>query len=455
MIQAGEKAIVMGLGVSGRAAVRYLLARNMRVGVSEGRLERDLSDEERSFLGENSIHTEFGGHTVSFLTGGQFVVVSPGIAPDLKVLQQARKAGVAVVGELALAAEEVDVPVVAVTGTNGKTTVTGLIGQLLASSGKEVFVGGNIGTPLLEYLTEPTGAEVLVLELSSFQLEMAGEFRANVALLLNITPDHLDRHGTMEQYGAVKMRIFDHQQPGDTAIISGDDPLCNRLAREETGKTFLRFGHGEGIQAHINGSTVTVTEDGGNEIYNLSDTDLAGGVGALNAGAALLAVRALGCQKEEIEEGLKRFRLKPHRMEWVAEIDGVNYYNDSKATNSGAVIGALQQLEPPVILIAGGRDKGDDYTLLLPQVEKKVSRLILLGEAREMIAQALEGATKIHQVDSMAEAVQLAYDKAVSGETVLLSPCCASFDLFDNYGHRGEVFRAWVRALEFEKRVGG
>lgn len=450
MIEAGKTAVVLGLGVSGRAAVRYLLARQMKVTVSESRQEKDLTGAERAFLRENGVEAEFGGHTEPFLAKGLFIVVSPGISPDLDVLQKVGAAGVPIVGELALAAGDIDVPVVAITGTNGKTTVTRLIGELLTYCGRKVFIGGNIGTPLLDYLCKPSGADVLVLELSSFQLEMAGVFRADVALLLNVTPDHLDRHGDMENYSAIKMRVYDNQRSGDTAIICADDPVCNQLRHSSNRDDFLLFGHGDHCHAGIHGQCVMVRNNGHDEVYDLSATHLAGHIGVLNSAAAILAAQSMGCEKQQIEKGLAAFALQAHRMEWVAEIHGVVYYNDSKATNTGAVIAALRQLDGPVILIAGGRDKGDDYSLLLADIQANVSRLILIGEAKELIARTLNGAVVIDEADSMEDAVRLAYAEARPGDTVLLSPACASFDMFNNYGQRGDVYKDCVKTLEKE-----
>lgn len=447
MIEVGKTAVVMGLGVSGRAACRYLLNSGMTVVVSDSRKEKELSQKECDFIQQTGVDFECGGHSESFLSSGKFIVVSPGINPDLDVLARVRQNGIPVIGELALAAPIIDIPVVAVTGTNGKTTVTELIGELLCQSGKKVFVGGNIGTPLLDYLTDPFDVDVLVLELSSFQLEMAGDFRANVAILLNVTPDHLDRHGNLMNYATVKMRIFNNQQPGDRAIISGDDPVCDQLRKSCAKKDFTLFGHQSLCQAVIEGNHIIVREVEGPKLYDLASTGLANHIGMLNGAAAILAARAMGCPKKQIEKGLNTFKLQPHRMEWVAEINGVAYYNDSKATNTGAVISALQQFDGSVILIAGGRDKGDDYSLLLPQVQEKVSAMILIGEAKEMISRAVNGAAPLKMADSLEEATSIAYNLAKPGDTVLLSPACASFDMFSSYGHRGQVFKDQVKIL--------
>lgn len=451
MIKVGKTAVVMGLGVSGWAAVRYLLDRGMQVAVSDGRQRSEFDEKELSFLREASVETEFGGHTESFLRRGIFVVISPGINPDLPVLQDVRAAGIPVIGELALAAGKIDKPVVAVTGTNGKTTVTSLIGKLIDCSDRNVFVGGNIGQPLLDYFQQPSDFDVLVLELSSFQLEMAGDFRASVALLLNVTPDHLDRHGGMEQYSAIKMRIFDHQELSDRAIICDDDPVCQQLWKKYRKRDFQLFGHGEYCHALIDDKRIIVREEKSTEIYNLDRTQLDHHIGLLNSAAAILAARAVGCRKNQIEKGLEAFFIQPHRMERVGEVDGVAYYNDSKATNTGAVIAALRQITSSVVLIAGGRDKGDDYSLLLPAVSEKVVNLIVFGEAKEKISRALDGAVAIREVGSMEQAVRLAHELACPGDTVLLSPACASFDMFRSYGHRGEVFKDQVKMLNKEQ----
>jgi UDP-N-acetylmuramoylalanine--D-glutamate ligase len=350
-------------------------------------------------------------------------------------------------GELAVAAPLIKKPIVAITGTNGKTTVTALIGELLQRAGKKVFVGGNIGTSLFDYLLCPDNVDVLVLELSSFQLEAAGDFKADVALLLNVTPDHLDRHGDMTRYAAAKMKIFERQGEKDTAIVNGDDQYCRELAAGLGPQRLLFFGHGEGCQAHVDRHVVAALWQGEREQYDLTGTMLDSATGALNSAAAILAARAMGCAPAIIAQGLAAFQVAAHRMALVGEKGGVVYYDDSKATNTGAVISGLANFSGNVILIAGGRGKGDDYSLLRESVEKKVRVLILIGETQDLIAQAVEGLTDIRRAGSMEEAVALATSLARSGDTVLLSPACASFDMFKSYGHRGQVFTDAVRLV--------
>ncbi len=438
---------VMGLGVSGRAAMRYLVSKGLQVMASDTGKYQDLPAADVAFMAEHGVICECGGHTLDFLRRADQVLVSPGISQDLEILQKLRAHGIAVLGELAMAAPLLDKPIIAITGTNGKTTVTALIGQLLQQAGKKVFVGGNIGTSLFDYLRNPGEIEVLVLELSSFQLEAAGAFKADVAILLNVTPDHLDRHGSMAAYVAAKMKIFVGQEQNETAIISGDDRLCRALAAQLGSQRLLLFGQGTDCQAQIEQHAVRLQWQGKEELYDLTGSMLDNATGLLNSASAILAARSLGCRREEILQGLAAFQVAPHRMAWVGNHAGVSYYDDSKATNTGAVLSALASFSGKVILIAGGRDKGDDYSLLKESVARKVCDLILIGEARELIAEALTGTTEMHQAESMEEAVKLAAELAQAGSTVLLSPACSSFDMFDNYGHRGNVFAAAVQSL--------
>ena len=447
-IQTGMRVVVMGLGISGRAAVRYLLSCGARVTVSDARGAFQMRQEELDFLSASRVNVEYGGHSATFLHQADMIMVSPGIPFDLPVLMEARVRGIPVVGELAVAGPAITVPVIAITGTNGKTTVTSLIGELLQCSGKKVFVGGNIGTPLFDYLCEPTPVDVVVLEVSSFQLETAGDFRPDVALLLNVTPDHLDRHGDLAGYAAAKKRIFVNQHKNDIAILGGDDPLCREMAASFKDRKPLLFGHQHDCQARTSTDRVVVDLDGVVETYNLTGTALAGTTGALNSAAAILAVCSIDCSPGDIQKGLTQFIPGPHRLAKVCEIKGVAYYDDSKATNTGAVLSALMQFPGNVILIAGGRDKGDDYGLLRAIVGEKVKKLVLIGEAADKIAAELHGVVEIEFAASMEEAVGLAGRMARSGDTVLLSPACSSFDMFDNYGQRGKAFVAAVERLK-------
>ncbi|MFZ5797371.1 MAG: UDP-N-acetylmuramoyl-L-alanine--D-glutamate ligase [Thermodesulfobacteriota bacterium] len=446
----GMKCVVIGLGASGLAAVRFLREQGLRVSVSEARPAESLAANDLTLLGELGVDWEAGGHRAEFFREAELIVPSPGVPLDLPVLRAARERGATIAGELAIAAGYLRAPVIAITGSNGKTTVTSLIGHLLRSAGRETFVGGNIGTPVLEYLRGSRPAEAIVLELSSFQLEIGGAFRPDIALLLNLTPDHLDRHGGMAGYVAAKRRIFVNQKAGDWAILGGDDPLV--MAEEvATGATVFRFGATPGCEARVNEQGVLLSlEIGGRKIeeeYDLQATTLASIINRLNAAAAILAVRVFGCAPEAIRAGMADYEPPAHRMALVAERDGVRYVDDSKGTNIGAVAAALASSGKRVILIAGGRNKGSDFRPLAESVRRHVRHLILIGEAAAQMAAELGSLVPTSRAASMREAVRQASEIAEPGDTVLLSPACASFDMFTSYAHRGEVFRQAVREL--------
>ncbi len=450
------RAVVVGLGASGLAAVRFLHGLGARVSVSESRPETRIAEDDLAWLRRLDVALESGGHTTGFFAGAELVIPSPGVPLDLPVLKYAAAQGAAIVGELALAAGRIRVPVVGVTGSNGKTTVTSLLGDLLRADGRRVFVGGNIGTPLLDYLQGPRDAEVVVLELSSFQLELSGEFRPDVALLLNLTPDHLDRHGSMERYGAAKRRIFANQGPGDIAIVGADDPLVMAAAVTTAG-TVLRFGRSPRAEARVTAGGVSLADSiAGKEVaetYDLRETGLNSAVNRLNVAAAILAARSLGCRPETCRTGLAGYTLPGHRMAVVAEIDGVLFVDDSKGTNIGAVAAALASCRGPVVLIGGGRDKGSDFTLLRPAVKRYVRRLVLIGEAAGAMAAALGPLVPVSRAAGMEDAVRLAAAAARPGDTVLLSPGCASFDMFTGYAERGRLFQQAVTDLRQTNRA--
>jgi len=445
---AGDRVVVMGMGVSGLAAVEFLLANGATVSVTDRRLLKDLPEKDQNYLLKKNIDFEGGAHSKAFMAKADYIIISPGIPRDLPLLQELQDEGMPVLGELALAAPYLTERVVAVTGTNGKTTVTALIGELLQASGRKIFVGGNIGIPLLDYLRSGERADVLVLELSSFQLESAGNFRPDIGILLNITPDHLDRHKSMVQYAAAKMKLFTHQKPSDKAIICSDDPMCQQIKPLLNDQEVYCFGNFEsGCAASGGGNTFNITIADRVENYLLCDTVLETHTGLLNSQAAVLAVSLLGCEKADIEKGVKSFQLAEHRLQHVRKVNGVDYYNDSKATNTGAVFSALASFSGNIILLAGGRDKGEDYTVLKELVQEKVKTLIFLGEAAMAMDNALGEKVASHRVASMQEAVNLAADIALPGDVVLLAPGCASFDMFDNYGQRGHVFMELVQQL--------
>lgn len=457
-IQQGTQALVIGLGAAGLSTVRYLLERGVRVKVSDQRQLDQIDPATLELLEQGYVELETGGHTPGFLDGADLVIPGPGVPLDLPLLEAAREQGIPIAGELALAAGQFSIPVIAVTGSNGKTTVTSLIGHLLRAAGRHPFVGGNIGTPLLEYFAAPQEYDVVVLELSSFQLDLAGLFRPDIGLLLNISPDHLDRHGSMGAYAHAKMQMFAQQREGDIAILGGDDPVAAATPVHD-GVRRCTFGMGEKCEARIVGGRVLLDiEHGGvsrSEIYELGGTHLHSSVNQLNAAAAVLASALHGCRHEELVRGLADFRPPPHRMAEVATIGGVRFINDSKATNIGALEAALGGCEAPVVLIAGGRDKGSDFTLLRAVVGRKVKHLVLVGEAAGLMEAALGSIVTTELAVTMEDAVRRAMAAAAGGDIVLLAPGCASFDMFSGYAERGRVFAEQVLQLARERGAAG
>jgi UDP-N-acetylmuramoylalanine--D-glutamate ligase len=440
----GKKIVVLGLGIAGLSTVRFLRDQGALVSVSEVRPAGKLTREEHTVL--QGLELETGGHSDDFVLAADCIVPGPGVPLGLPVLEKARQRGIPLLGELALAADRFSVPVIAVTGSNGKTTVTGLIGELLRAAGRQPFVGGNIGTPLLEALIGEQDHDVAVLELSSFQLDLAGRFRPDVGLLLNLSPDHLDRHGTMEQYTAAKMRLFKNQNPEDTAIFGSDDQHLLALAESVVARV-ATFGRRPEDQARIISSRIRLVVEKGEEWFDLAGTRLASGVNRLNAAAALLATRALVGDGNTLQAGLAAFVPAEHRMTPVATIQGVHFINDSKATNAGAMEAAIASCQDQAILIAGGQAKGGDFTGVRPAVAARVKHILAMGEAAGQIRASFSDLVPVTDVEDMNMAVEKGFTLAEPGDTVLLAPGCASFDMFSNYGHRGRVFTQSVQDL--------
>ena len=449
-IKQGTRAAVVGFGRAGYAAAHYLGCCGAELLISDSRPYEALNTREKSLLMNYSARYEGGGHTLAFLQTAELVVVSPGIPLDHPILKQVDAAGIPVIGELALAAGKFKSPVIAITGTNGKTTVTELVGELLRAAGKRVFVGGNIGTPVLEYLISPDDYEVVVLEVSSFQLESSRGFEPTIAVLMNITPDHLDRHGTIERYANVKMSIF-RGAGVEYAILNGDDRLCRQFKQLSSRDSFIFFGSDADYAACTKSHGVTIKTDDRFSVYDLTDTDLGTVSGTLNSAAALLAVRSFDIEYKTALRVLRNFQPGDHRLQKVAEIDGISYINDSKATNTGAVNVALEQIGGDVILIAGGKDKGDNYQLLREAVRNNVKYLVLIGETSKTMANDLGDLVQYQQAQTMDHAVTVASNQAVAGDTILLSPACASFDMFGDYKQRGDAFVRSVGSLSKQR----
>lgn len=455
-IRPGVHVLVVGLGKSGQAAIIFLRQLGARVSVSEAGTKENLDDDLVQWLSKEGVFLETGGHSPDLFTSAELIVLSPGVPLELPAVKAAQRQGVPVIGEMGLAAQFLKTPMAAVTGTNGKSTVTTLLGELFRASGKKAFVGGNLGTPLTEYLLGPQDDDVVVAEVSSFQLDSAGVFKPDAALLLNISPDHLDRYEDFNAYAESKMSIFAGLGKKGVAIVNADDTEC--MERIDRIPQCRRYYFGENLTgrsgAELHGNRIVLVGvegmDGGNESYDLSASCLCEQPNTQNAMAAVLTARLMGCSKEGIRKGIQGFVPLAHRMALVAEIDGVGYYDDSKATNVGAVYSALCGMTRPVILIAGGRDKGGEYGLLNDPVREKVKSMLLIGEAASKMADVFKTMTQVSLAGSLEEAVQKAYGIAEPGDAVLLSPACASFDMFTSYKQRGEVFRESVLALKAE-----
>lgn len=446
----GRRVVVVGLGRSGLAAARFLRAVGAEVTVTDRAPRGTLAGaDELEALG---VRVEAGGHGGGTVAGAELVVTSPGVARDAGVLDEARRAGAEVIGELELAWRCIDEPVAAVAGTNGKSTTTALLGAMLEAAGMKVFVGGNIGTPLIEYAASGEKADICVVEVSSFQLETVSSFRPRVAVLLNITEDHLDRYEDFDDYARTKMRLFENQGPGDFAVVNRADPVVMGLVgRMRPASRLIGFGGRPGADGVvIEGGRVVFRLDGREESMDMSRFGLAGAHNRENLAAAFAAAMALGAAARSAERAAAAFRGLPHRMELVGEFGGVRYYDDSKATNVGAVVKTLEGIDGPVVLIAGGRNKGGDFSPLREAVKGRVKLTVLIGEARCELEAALSGAVPTRLAGGMAEAVAAAREAACAGDTVLLSPACASFDMYRGFEERGEHFKEVVEASAAE-----
>ena len=441
----GKEVTVVGLGRSGEAVASFLLSRGARVFITEIR-EKEEFPSLPPWLDE--VESEFGGHTSRAIEEKDLIVMSPGVDPSHPLWVRAQNQGIPVVGELEFASWWVKEPVIAVTGTNGKTTTVSLIGHILSSAGRKVFVGGNIGSPLTRYLMEEERADYLILEVSSFQLEMASNFHPWAAVLLNIAPDHLDRHPDLSYYLEAKLRIFARQTPEDWAVLNFDDPLI-RSASERIRAKVLPFGVKERWPrgAFIEGDEVILPHGGR---VTLRGWKLPGRHNRENLLAALTVASLCGVDGEEMASSITSFRGLPHRLELVATIRGVSFWNDSKATNVAAASEAILSFDRPILLILGGRNKGMDFRTLREAISRRVKAVVALGEAKDEIVQALDGSVPIKEVEDLEEGVRRAWEMAEEGDVVLLSPACSSFDMFRDYAHRGEVFREAVKALKGE-----
>jgi len=444
-----RKILVVGLGKSGRSVVRYLVRAGAEVTVSEMKKEKDLEPglvQEMRTLG---VTLETGSHRTDTFIRAEGIVVSPGVPLDLPPLAAAKKKGIPVKGEMDLAAELIHTPIVAVTGTNGKSTVTAFLGALLENAGHKAFVGGNLGTPLIDYAAGEGEADVAVVEVSSFQLDTMESFHPVVAILLNISPDHLDRYPNYEAYVQSKLKIFKNQASGDFAILNDDDEVLASF--EPPGEvSVLRYGlkNRQHRQAFVEGKGIWAGLPGKATYYfDLEKCPLPGQHNVENMMAAALAGLTLNVEPSVIQNTMDHFPGLPHRLELAGRLREVDFYNDSKATNVDAAIRSVASFDRPILLIAGGRHKGSDYAPLVRVAKQRVKKAFLMGESKELMAKAFEGHIPFVLAEDMRDAVSKAFSMAEPHDVVLLAPACSSFDMFEDYTHRGRAFKEAVEGL--------
>jgi UDP-N-acetylmuramoylalanine--D-glutamate ligase len=443
----GKKIVIIGMGKTGIATAVFLGSQVARVMVTDEKPRRQWDDRYEQIANENWL--EAGTYDTGILSGADMVIPSPGVPPGNEILQAAIREKIPVISEIELAYRFLKIPLVAITGTNGKTTTTSLLGKILSRAGKKVFVGGNIGNPLIEYAGTEQKDDYAVVEISSFQLQWTAQFRPFVAILLNVTPDHVNYHGSFDEYRRIKTRIFVNQQKNDFAILNAEDPVQGSMARDIRAQVTW-FSSAKELQRGIylkGDSLVFKAFDGSEEQYPLDMIGIPGLHNVENVMAAVMAARFCGCSREMIIAAVAGFRGLPHRIEFAGEKKGVRFYDDSKGTNVGSVVRALDTFAKPVVLLLGGRDKDGDFDTLRPLLKKKVKRVILFGEARDRIGSLIGDGVPSEKKQTLGEAVVSAYKNAATGDVVLLSPGCASFDEFKDYKERGNFFKEMVGNL--------
>jgi len=440
--------MVVGMGKSGVSAARFLISKGANVTITDIKSKEYLSESIKG-LNDLPVKYELGEHSIASFLKSHFIVTSPGVPLNIPPLLAAKNLGIPVISEMELAVRQLNIPIIAITGTNGKTTTTTLIAELLKAEGKKVFLGGNIGTPLIDIFNEKISYEWVVLEVSSFQLDTTPSLHPHVAILLNITPDHLDRYVDFNAYAASKMQIFSNMTKWDVAIVNSDDNVVmdNLLQfdvrvltfgyEEQKGRNSWQADNALRIEFDDFSISIPVSKAGSPKGIHFKE----------NIMAAVLAALSAGVSEKTIRKTLQDFTGLHHRLEFIRKLKGVKYYNDSKATNVGATIKALENFNEDIVLIAGGRDKGCAYDDLYPIVKRKVTDLVLIGEAASKIKAVMNGSQIMHYANTMDEAVAAASSLARAGQVVLLSPACSSFDMYSNYQERGNDFIRCVNAL--------
>lgn len=445
---AGKNILVIGLGKTGIASARFLLKQGAKVVVTDEKPLKELKDAIFE-IGSLAADLEFCSYDPDILARIDLIIPSPGVPPSNMILAKSLNKGIPIISEIELAYRFLKPPMIAITGTNGKTTTTTLIGNILGEDGKKVFVGGNIGNPLIGYVDGKQEDDFAVVEVSSFQLQWIQSFHPLVSILLNATCDHIDYHGSFRAYRTAKEKIFAQQGTTDLAVLNADEPRSrdlseNILAKVQFFSTSTRVARG----MFLNGKTlIHCTTNGKSEEYPLDMIKIPGSHNIENVMAAIMAVRYCGCTHESVCNAVRDFKGIAHRIEFTDEKNGVTFYDDSKGTNVGAVVRALETFSQPIILLLGGRDKEGDFDTLSTLVTAKVKELVLFGEARNRIDGLIGGIVKTSKAATLKEAIEIAYRNSSPGDIVLLSPGCASFDEFSNYRERGRFFKDVVKNL--------
>jgi UDP-N-acetylmuramoylalanine--D-glutamate ligase len=444
----GKRVLVVGLARTGVATALFCAARGALVTATESRGEAEIGDAVAQLRAAGAI-LELGGHLEETFLQQDLIVPSPGVPADFPLLQRARAKGVKVWSEIELAYRFLQGKLIGITGSNGKTTTTSLVEHILRTAEFHTILAGNIGTPLISCVNGMTSTTVTVAELSSFQLELIEDFRPNISVFLNLTPDHLDRHGSMDCYAAAKARIFENQTERDAAIVNADDAATLAYAPKRT--PVYWFSRKQDVEqgTAVRGDQIVFQRDGKEEqVIKRNEIPLVGEHNLENVLAAVAAARLAGAEPGAIAKGVRSFAGVEHRLEFVAEIGGARYYNDSKATNVDATLKALEAFAGRVLIILGGKDKGSDYRVLQQPLKQKAVVALLIGAASEKIEAQIAGSVEIERAGTLERAVAFASRAARPGDVVLLAPACASFDQFENYEHRGRVFKELVRRVE-------
>lgn len=444
----GKRVLVVGLARTGAATALFCAAHGARVSAVDARPESEMT-EGAARLRAAGISPVFGVQDTQLASGQGLVIPSPGVPADAPILAAARAAGATVWSEIELAGRFLKGRLIGITGSNGKTTTTSLVEHILRQAGLRTLLAGNIGTPLIARVEESTASTVTVAELSSFQLELVDQLRPDISVLLNLTPDHLDRHGSMEAYAAAKARIFENQTASDAAILNADDPALAPYV--PTGPRVFWFSRLKQVEqgAFVSNGEI-IFRDSRKEcaVLQRADIPLPGAHNLENVLAAVACTRLAGAETEAIACGVRSFSGVEHRLEFAGEHNGVRYYNDSKATNVDATLKALASFPGRILIILGGKDKGSDYTVLQGPLREKAVLALLIGAAAEKIAAQIAGSVAIERAGTIEHAIKIVSHAARPGDIVLLAPACASFDQFQNYEHRGRVFKQLVGQLE-------